>query len=281
MPGELQDQWERLKNSSMSELSYNLSNFDNIFNETEYLMSQCKKYKDDPFRVRELFLKYRNLDNSDRYTLIDGIRVRSPQRLMLIWIHKLTSLDLATYQFAYNYVDEILSEDDFLIYEIKDYKQFKKSDQPHSIENLNQIPPHSSSSKEKVDYNEILTEIADSENKFWKGLPMSFVVEHFKKMTIRKNKNGEPYLSPDQLISFLKKGFLLDETQPLQKINYCSKEKGFVIKLFYKLYDHSCSQCGHPADKAPFIKLITDCFDNWDNKTIPSLFKPNKVKREW
>ncbi|MBW6480970.1 MAG: hypothetical protein K0B37_16185 [Bacteroidales bacterium] len=78
----------------------------------------------------------------------------------------------------------------------------------------------------KPDYEKELAEIRNSENKFWKGLPMEQVVKHFEVMTIRKNKEGMPYLTPEQLVSFLKKGFLNGTDQPVQKINCTRGEKG-------------------------------------------------------
>jgi hypothetical protein len=127
----------------------------------------------------------------------------------------------------------------------------------------------------------ILSDIRNSDNHFWKGLPMNKVVDHFILMTTRKNKNGEPYLTYEQLISFLKKGFLNDDTQPKQKINCTANEKGFVIKRFYQLYELSVGQYCHPAKKEKFINLFTDCFDNWDKESVAALFKPNKVKDNW
>jgi hypothetical protein len=124
----------------------------------------------------------------------------------------------------------------------------------------------------------ILSDIRNSENHFWKGLPMNKVVDHFILMTTRKNRNGEPYLTNEQLISFLRKGFLNDAAQPQHKINCTANEKGFVIKRFYQLYDLSVAQYCHPAKKEKFINLFTDCFDNWDKESVAALFKPNKVK---
>lgn len=126
-----------------------------------------------------------------------------------------------------------------------------------------------------------LTEIALSENKFWKGIPMRKVVEHFEIMTKRKNKNGVSFLTLDQYIIFLKKGFLNEINLPVQKINCINGEKGFVISRFYEFYVLASSSYKHPSKKEKFIKLFTDCFDNWEPKTIESFFKPDKTKDKW
>lgn len=132
----------------------------------------------------------------------------------------------------------------------------------------------------KPDLNIELAEIKNMENLFWKGLPMEAVVKHFEVMTILKNKNGNVFLKSEQLVSFLKRGFLNDITQPKQKINCSTSEKGFVIKRFYELYVLAASQYGHPNRKAKFIKLFNDCFDNWEESTVDYFFK-NKTKETW
>lgn len=134
---------------------------------------------------------------------------------------------------------------------------------------------------EKVDYNKELHEIAKQENQFWQGLPMKEVVNHFVILAKRKSGNGKLFLTREQLISFLKKGFLGDASQPKQKINCTYGEKGFVIKRFYELFSLAASKYGHPGRTKKFIQLFLDCFDNWDEKTIKPYFKPNKTKESW
>jgi hypothetical protein len=126
-----------------------------------------------------------------------------------------------------------------------------------------------------------IDEIARQENKFWKGMPMNVVVEHFKVFTERKSKNGKPFLTMEQLTLFLKKGFLGDNSVPVQKLNLSNGEKGFVIKRFYEFFDLAVSQYNDLNKKFKYIKLITTCFDNWDVKTIEPFFKPNKAKEDW
>lgn len=49
----------------------------------------------------------------------------------------------------------------------------------------------------KLDLQKILTEMKDKENLFWKGLPMAEVIKHFEVMVIRKNKNGNVFLTTE------------------------------------------------------------------------------------
>jgi hypothetical protein len=152
-----------------------------------------------------------------------------------------------------------------------------QQDIPQTAENQTKIKsPDGNDSFEKI-----LSEMIKSENQFWKGLPMKKVVDHFIIMTTRKNKNGEPYLTNEQLISFLKKGFLNDPAQSKQKINCTASEKGLVIKRFYQLYDLAVAQYGYPAKKTKFMDLFTNCFDNWDKASVVPFFRPNKAKENW
>lgn len=132
-----------------------------------------------------------------------------------------------------------------------------------------------------LDNGDILSSIAVAENKFWKGLPMDVVVNHFMIMTTRKNKNNLPFLTKEQLVSFLKKGFLNDEKQSIQKISCGSAEKGFAISRFYGLFELAVSQYAHPNKKRKFISMFMNCFDNWELSTVEAYFKPNKTNEKW
>ncbi|MBK8486134.1 MAG: hypothetical protein IPL31_17765 [Saprospiraceae bacterium] len=106
------------------------------------------------------------------------------------------------------------------------------------------------------DIEEILTEISNSENKFWKGLPMAQVVKHFEVLSTRKSKNGNNFLTQDQLVSFLKRGFLNEIKEPIQKINCSRGEKGLVIKRFYELFDLAVREYNYPNKKQNLFNYL-------------------------
>jgi hypothetical protein len=132
-----------------------------------------------------------------------------------------------------------------------------------------------------ISFEKKIEEISSLENKFWRGFLMKDVINHFEKLTTQKNKNKEFYLTKAQFISFIKRGFLADLTQPIQKINCIADEKGKVIKLFYLFYDKAVSLYKHPRKKEKFIKLFIDCFDNWDENTVKSCFRRDITKENW
>ncbi|HMG67776.1 MAG TPA: hypothetical protein VK588_08825 [Chitinophagaceae bacterium] len=135
----------------------------------------------------------------------------------------------------------------------------------------------------KSENNDIQTfdEIIKQENKFWKGIPMGIVVNHFKVLSERNSRNGKPFLTVEQLVKFFEKGFLGKAKIKKQKINISNGEKGFVIKRFYEFFELAVSNYSELNKKAKYISLISTCFDNWEHKSIVSFFKPNKAKENW
>lgn len=135
--------------------------------------------------------------------------------------------------------------------------------------------------KAHFDFRAKIADIKGQTNLFWRGLPMDKVVEHFIVLTERKSRNEKPFLTQEQLIIFLGKGFLGKKEHPKQKINLSIGEKGLVISKFYDFFVLSVSQYNELNKKFKYIKLLTDCFDNWDARSVESFFKPNKTKEKW
>lgn len=131
-----------------------------------------------------------------------------------------------------------------------------------------------------LDMKRELQQIRNSENQFWRGLSMEFIINHFSVFTSKKSRNENVFLTNEQFISFLKRGFLKDTTQPVQKINCSSREKGMIIKTFYQFYDVAVGQYACPHTKVHFISLFTDCFNNWDPSTVKDFFRPGKVNKQ-
>jgi len=170
-------------------------------------------------------------------------------------------------------------EEEVIKHEMLKYNEsnYLPNEDHHFLESWNSIE----SSQKLESPEQILSEIEKKENKFWRGLPMKIVISHFEVMTERTSKNGEKFLTKMQLISFLKKGFLKDESQPIQKINCSDGEKGFVILRFYEFYDIAVAKYSHPRSTKKFISLLTDCFDNWEEESIRTLFKRGRTKEKW
>lgn len=162
------------------------------------------------------------------------------------------------------------------------YRRIIKQWFKDEINFINEIKPFLKTlPKKEVDTKAELEVIAKSENNFWKGLPMSVVVNHFQVMTQKKSKNGKPFLSEEQLVVFLKRGFLNDNDQPIQKVNCSNGEKGKVILRFYQFFELASVQYGYPNKKETFINLFLNCFDNWNENSVKAYFKPNKTKEKW
>jgi hypothetical protein len=129
--------------------------------------------------------------------------------------------------------------------------------------------------------NQEIEKINKLENKFFKGMPMKTPIEHFKKLTEEKSKNGKPFLTEVQLISFLNRVFLHDQSEKMQKINYEYGEKGIIIKLFYEFYDIAMKDYSGYRKKERYIKLLSDNFFDMEYDTIKYSFRSDITRKEW
>ncbi|MEO6304718.1 MAG: hypothetical protein ABIP51_16270 [Bacteroidia bacterium] len=126
-----------------------------------------------------------------------------------------------------------------------------------------------------------IDQIKRSGNNFVKRMSMKQVIDHFMVLTTRKSKNGSPFLTETEFISFLQKAFLSDTNIPVQKINFARGEKGFVIKRFYEFFDLAVKHFHEPNKKKKYIDLLANNFENWTEDEIIDFFKPNKSKENW
>lgn len=139
------------------------------------------------------------------------------------------------------------------------------------IERIQQIQEHKKS---------IPDNSQDEENIFSKSMPISIANEHFKVLTERKSKNGQPFLTIEAFDYFIQRAFL-GKDKPKQTINWGDREKLFIVKRFYEFYNISWRDYENTQQcTEKYIRLLTDNFTNWDYKDVKSNFG-NKVKREW
>lgn len=118
-------------------------------------------------------------------------------------------------------------------------------------------------------------------NTFCPKMPLSIPKEHFKVLTDKKSKNGQPFLSNEQFDLFIERAFCGNAETPKQKMNQAPKgEKLLIQTVFYEFYDNYCfdyfqtMQC-----QDAFIKLLTDNFDGWDFQNVKNNFTPKTKKR--
>lgn len=146
------------------------------------------------------------------------------------------------------------------------------------------LPAHQTEKKaqqSQPDFDKLLCEIKNSENKFVPSMPMEKVINHFKALTEKKSKNGQPFLTQEQLILCLQKAFLNKPKIEKQKINLGTGQKGYVIKRFYEFFVLAVADYNELNKKDKYIKLLSDNFTNWKSSTIKDMFKPNKTKANW
>ena len=117
-------------------------------------------------------------------------------------------------------------------------------------------------------------------NVFCPSMPLSIPKEHFKVLTDKESKNGQPFLTNEQFDLFIERAFCGNAEIPKQKINKGSREKLLVQSLFYEFYDNYCMEYFSTMQcQDVFIKLLTDNFIGWDFQNVKDNFTPKTKKR--
>lgn len=117
------------------------------------------------------------------------------------------------------------------------------------------------------------------ENFFCKGMPIDFVENHFKVFTELKNEHNEPFLTMDELRSFINRGVYNQSEIPQQTIRYGKRMRGAVQYHFY-IFFYEASKIFENTDQCSdkYIRLLTDNFTGWNFETVKNNWshKPTK-----
>jgi hypothetical protein len=111
-------------------------------------------------------------------------------------------------------------------------------------------------------------------NIFCPSMPLSVSRNHFKVLTENNSKNGKPFLTPDQLDSFIDMAFCGNQDLPVQKINLDLKGETIKVQnVFYAFYCKTVKDY-FPTDNCrdKFITLLTDNFTGWDFEKVKKNF---------
>lgn len=120
---------------------------------------------------------------------------------------------------------------------------------------------------------------ADELNVFCKNMPLSIPKEHFKRLTEKSSKNGQPFLTQDQFDNFINRAFLGKKELLSQKMNLAQKgEKLKIQNLFYQFYEnYSFDYLGTGQTKDIFVKLLTDNFIGWEYENVHVNFNKKPI----
>jgi hypothetical protein len=120
---------------------------------------------------------------------------------------------------------------------------------------------------------------SDYTNIFQKSMPFKIAVNHFKIFTTTNSKNGEPFLTTDQLDIFIKKAFCGTPDLPKQTFNQMPKGEKFIIQYrFREFYEKHWEYFGTGQVQEKFIELLTDNFTDWDYQNVRNNFKTKPKK---
>jgi hypothetical protein len=251
-------------------------------------ISEKLKFVSQKIEDFKIFVLSENFNNADKYAPIfadniiknlDGIGIpKLKNKVLNEFLNNQTNFNLdIAFHFKTLSTNESISKKEIE----RRYSELKMFADAYIRNYLEALPVQPKEMEDGIEFEKIIFEISKSENKFNKGIPMQVVIDHFKVFITSKNKNDEYYLTGDQLISFLKRCFLKDNNEPVQKINYTSGEKGDVIKRFYQFYDMACSQYFVNNPKKPFIDCFLNGFEFGERSSFESYFKGNKSNKQW
>ena len=139
------------------------------------------------------------------------------------------------------------------------------------------LPQQTETEQEQADTSEPKSET----NYFCKSMPLNIAREHFKVFADKKSKNGNPFLTVEQLNLFIDRAFCGKNNLPKQKFNQAPKgEKLLIQTVFYEFYNQYCFEYFNTMQcQEDFIKLLTENFEGWDFKNVQENFTPKTKKR--
>ena len=134
----------------------------------------------------------------------------------------------------------------------------------------------------RLDIENLQPETKPTVNVFCKAMPLDFAISHFKVFTEKNSKNGRPFLSCEQLNSFIERAFYGNSKLPQLSFNLDTKEKMHIVKRFYDFYFESSKQYENTSQcQDKYIRLLTDNFSNWQYSSIKNNFSKKPKKQYW
>ena len=119
------------------------------------------------------------------------------------------------------------------------------------------------------------------ENLLIKKMPIEDVINHFKMLVEKRNKDSKHWITPEDFDVFIRRSFGLKLDLPKPEINIGPAGKYAVVKLFYLFYE-KCLNYMPNNKKEPFVNLLKDAFSTTRfNDLLIDNFKKTKNKYEW
>lgn len=207
-------------------------------------------------------------------------------RLTQYWIIKAIKYD-DSYVYAYNSIAQIVNghyNEVFILKVISEIELFKlleseKNNQVNdqsSIDNTtNEVNTCEVNSKK---IGEVQKPII-TENVFCPKMDLKIPRKHFKVFTENNSKNGKPFLTIEELDSFIARAFCGHTELPKQKFNQGTRELSLIQHVFYGFYSEYYFDYFETLHCQPqFIRLLTDNFEGWNFEKVQANFKTKPKK---
>ncbi|GAB2553707.1 hypothetical protein [Spirosoma areae] len=117
-------------------------------------------------------------------------------------------------------------------------------------------------------------------NRFNPPMSLGVIDKWFMQLANTKSKNGNPFLTVDQVQKFIERAFTLNTDVPIQTFNLANGERTSIEKLFYLYYekcknDYTYEPTKH--SKAKYVRLLTDNFTNYNFDTVFKKFNNSQA----
>lgn len=120
---------------------------------------------------------------------------------------------------------------------------------------------------------------SDERKNAFNSMPLDEVRQWFIQLAETNSKNGNPFLTPEQVGQFIDRAFCGKSFAEKMSINERNGDKANVIGLFHLFYIHCTNhQSGKgkidpSATAKKYVELLTDYFDNWIFKQVNDNFR--------
>lgn len=137
----------------------------------------------------------------------------------------------------------------------------------------NNIVHNSLKDKSEINENTNQDNFIPKSNHFCRSMLLKVPIDHFKTFTETTSQNGKPFLTIDQLNTFIDRAFCGNTELPMQKFNQATKgEKLKIQKVFYDFYSIGVEYFRSSKCRDNFIRLLTDNFIGWDFENVKNNF---------
>ena len=121
--------------------------------------------------------------------------------------------------------------------------------------------------------------VADTRPNNFNSMKLDEVEKWFIQLAENSSKNGEPFLTVQQVAQFIERAFVGNTNMPAPTLNATDREKGKIVGLFHLFYEHcnthqpKVGKIDPLATAERYIRLLTGNLDRWTFDEVKNNFR--------